>query len=73
MAKTTGLKNNERLVSINYDDMTTLLAREGYIEKTLNNYLDQQGNKQVISKKCTSMNQDKYYINFVLSPNNKSK
>lgn len=73
MAKTTGLKNNERLVSINYDDMTTLLAREDYIEKTLNNYLDQEGKKQVISKKYTSMNRDKYYINFVLTPNKESK
>lgn len=65
----TELGNNDRLISIKYTTLTNLMEREEYITNTLRNNLERNGNRQYIKSTYTTFNKDnKYHLNFILSP-----
>lgn len=49
------LKEDERLISINYNDMETLLSRKTHITNTINNALIRQGKNHTILDDYISM------------------
>ena len=64
------LQENQRRVSLTYDSMDTLMSREEYMKNTLQNYLDRNGNQQEITDQYISTTENKYLLNFILSPVN---
>lgn len=64
------LQENQRRVSLTYDSMDTLMSREEYMKNTLQNYLDRNGNQQEITNQYISTTENKYLLNFILSPVN---
>ncbi len=63
----TPLNPNQRLTSIRYADMETLLEREEYMKQSLQNYLDRRGNQEYIEDTSISVADDYYFINFLLT------
>lgn len=65
--ETIKLNDKQRVSPIRYNSMDTLLNRKEYMIKTLQNYLDRTGNKEEITDTYTSMTENKYILNIVLT------
>lgn len=61
------INENQRVSTIRYNSMDTLLNRQDNLVKTLQNYLDRTGNREEITDTFTSMTEDKYLLNIVLT------
>lgn len=61
------LKREERLISVSYSTFQALLDRCDYIREQLQDSIS--NSDQYISQEYISQDEDKYYLNFVLTPN----
>lgn len=70
MAIAKKLNHNQRLISLTYDSMDTLLERKSKMTNTLNNYLTRSGNIHTITDNYISLDEiGTYKLNYVLTLN----
>lgn len=56
------LNNNQRLSTIRYRDIGTLLERQEYMNMTLQKYLDRTGNQEFIEDTYISTTDNGHYL-----------
>jgi len=64
--KVTQLNSKQRVTSIRYDSIDTLIEREPYMIRTQQNYLNRNNINEVILDTFITLTKDKYILNIVL-------